>query len=125
MRPPPGQPCGDGLGELGIADGAEKECREGVPCIRPEREIGGAETISARGQRGRQRIVAGTYDFVAELESLPVDDLGQVVLECEVFANFLRCGEPAVVLPEIRSPARCNWIGCCKTGNSETSAGSH
>src|SRR6185295_7487825 len=47
VRPPSGQPGGDGLGELGIADRAKKECREGIPGIRPERKIGGAEAVCA------------------------------------------------------------------------------
>ena len=81
MRPPSGQPRRDGLGELGIADRAKQECREGISGIRPEREIGGAETVGARGQRGRQRVVTGTNDFVAELDGMPVKDLGQIVLE--------------------------------------------
>src|SRR5437764_433052 len=44
MRPPSGQPRSDGLGELGIAHRAKKEGCEGIPCIRPKRKIGGAET---------------------------------------------------------------------------------
>src|SRR5262245_36358359 len=100
MRPPPRQPGRDRLGELRIADRAEQEGRERVPGIRPERKIGGAETIRARGQRGRQRVVAGTDDLVAEFQRVLVDDLGQVVLEREVFAHILRSGETAVVLTE-------------------------
>ena len=103
MRPPSRQPCRDGLGELGIADRAKKECREGISCIGPERKIGGAETVRARGQRGRQRVVTSTNDFITELECVPVNNLGQIFLEGEVFTNVLRSGETAIILPEIGS----------------------
>src|SRR5207253_11012479 len=103
MRPPSGQPRSDGLGELGIAHRAKKECREGIPCIRAERKIRRPETVGARGQRGGQRVVTSTDGLVTELECVAVNDLGQIILESEVFTNVLRRGEAAVILPEIRS----------------------
>ena len=77
------------LGEGGHGDLPQQEVGELIARVRPEREVGAAEVVPARGKRLDQRIVRRTDQLVAEFHRMFGNDLGDIVLERDVGAASL------------------------------------
>lgn len=83
------------------------ECIAGVG---HEREVRGAETITAGRESIRELVIAGANDFITELQRVLLDDLGQVVLECEVLADFLVLGQTLLAEEGFMRPVQLDWL---------------
>src|SRR5688572_25728490 len=87
MLPPPWEPSRSVLSKDALHDCAEQQRRKCVACIRTERKFCAAHAVFAGRLSEGQRVVPRADEFISNLESVAPEDLGEILLECEVFAD--------------------------------------